>query len=409
MARRHADVRSPSPEAELLVRCARIALGPGEREAIPRLAASGLDWEAFIALADDHGLVPIAFRHLNDVAAAVPKPVLIELWGRYETVARRNRALAAELLAVLAALEAAGIPAIAYKGPALAFSIYGDVTMRVYGDLDILVRAKDVLRGKSVLQARGYVPEYPLEPDVEAAFLRAPSQHHVVLVGAGRIPVELHWKTDPDFPVERGDDAWWAGLGHARLGGASVRCFSERELLLILCLHGSRHWWGSLHWLVDVAEMVRRDARIDWDWIFARAQALACERRLALGLHLAERVLRAPLPEAVGRRVAAHPGVAGLAERIEETLFARDARFNALQRLQMNLRLYERASQRLAHLASTLVEPSLVEWMRWPLPRALFFLYPSLRLTRLAWKYATPRNPAGATPRTPPPPRHSKD
>ena len=407
MAPPRADARRRSPEAELLVRCARIALEPGAREEILRLAASGLDWEAFIALADDHGLVPLVFDHLSDAAGIVPKPALVELWGRYEAIARRNRGLAKELLAILAALDDAGIPAIPYKGPALAFSIYGDVARRVYGDLDILVRPRDVRRGEEVLQARGYLPEYPLAPDVEAAFLRAPSQHHVVLAGAGKSPVELHWKTDPDFPVERDDDAWWAGLGRAPLDEASVRCFAPRELLLILCLHGSRHWWGSLGWLVDVAEMVRRDARIEWDWIFARARELECERRLALGLHLAERLLGAPLPEAVGRRVAAHPGVAELAHRIEETLFARDAGLNALQGLRMNLSLYERLPQRLAHLANTLVEPSLVEWTRWPLPRALFFLYPALRIMRLARKYSSPRSPAAATPRTPPPPRHS--
>ena len=407
MAPRSAEARGAGPEAALLLRCARIGLEPGGREEILRLAGSGLDWEAFFALAADHGMVPLAFRHLNDAAQVIPKPVMVELWARYEAIARRNRALAKELLAILAALDAAGIPAIPYKGPALAFSIYGNVAMREYGDLDILVRAQDVLRGKDLLQARGYAPQFPLAPGVEAAFLSAPSQHHVVLAGAGATVVELHWKTDPDFPVERDEDAWWAGLGRARLDEATVRCFADRDLLLVLCLHGSRHWWGSLGWLVDVAEMVRRDARIEWDWIFARARELACARRLALGLHLAERLLGAPLPEAVGRRVAAHPGVAELAHRIEETLFARDAGLNALQGLRMNLSLYERLPQRLAHLANTLVEPSLVEWTRWPLPRALFFLYPALRIMRLARKYSSPRSPAAATPRTPPPPRHS--
>jgi hypothetical protein len=39
------------------------------------------------------------------------------------------------------------------------------------------------------------------------------------------------------------------------------------------------------------------------------------------------------------------------------------------------------------HGINTVLAPSLVEWSRWPLPRALFFLYPALRLMRLTRKY----------------------
>ena len=388
MAPRSADRPFESAEVELLMCCARIVLEPGGRETIQRLAGSGLDWEAFIALAGIHGLLPLVYRHVDTAAAEiVPRPVLVELWGRHERTAQRNRAMTRQLLEILAALEAAGVPAIPYKGPALAFSVYGDVAMREYGDLDILVRAKDLLRGKAVLQAQGYSPEYPLEPAVESAFLRAPSQHHMVLACADRAPVELHWKTDPDFPVELDDDAWWTGLERVGLEQGVVRRVADRELLLILCLHGSRHWWGSLGWLVDVAEMIRQGPQVDWGWILARAKSLGCERRLALGVHLAQRLLGAPLPEAVRRRVAAYPGLAGLASRIEAIMFARNAGFNTLQGLHMNLKLYEHMAQRIAHLANALFEPSLIEWTRWPLPRPLFFLYPPLRLVRLTRKY----------------------
>ena len=68
------------------------------------------------------------------------------------------------------------------------------------------------------------------------------------------------------------------------------------------------------------------------------------------------------------------------------------APLNALQGLHFNLSLYERASHRVAHVVNTISEPSLVEWMRWPLPRALFFLYPPLRLMRLAVKYGGARD-----------------
>jgi hypothetical protein len=202
--------------------------------------------------------------------------------------------------------------------------------------------------------------------------------------------VELHWKTDVDYPVERtGDEAWWMGLPSMQLQGETIRAFPEHELLLVLCLHGAHHYWVSLGWLVDVAEILRRSPGIDWQWIYATAARLSCERRLGLGLHLAEELLDAPLPHAVIERIAADCEIASLSAFITGTLF--DARFHRLEtlaNLRFNLRLYERRVERLRHVADSLLAPSLVEWTRWPLPRALFLLYPPLRLARLTSKHA---------------------
>lgn len=410
-------IAAPTREAELLLACARVALPAEARERIARLAGGSIDWPRFLAIATNHGLMPLAYEHLNAAAAhALPKPVLVTLWQWRERTARRNAAMAGELLAILAAFEAASIEAIPYKGPALAQSLYGDVGLRHFGDLDILLRRADVPRAKACLLARGYAAQYALAPDAEDAFLRSRAQYHLSLVHDARsIMVELHWKTDPDTAVEPIDDAaWWKGLRRAPLAGGEVRAFSPSELLLILLVHGSKHRWSSLGWLVDVAELVRRDADIDWRWIASRAAALRCERRVGLGLRLAHRWLEVPVPDAM-RPLADLPGVVESCDAIErEGVGAEPANEGAAAMLRANLALYDTAGQRLAHVVNTVFTPSLVEWTRWPLPRQLFFLYPPLRLARLAAKHLaalrpSPEIPTAATPRTPPPPLHSKD
>ena len=247
-------------------------------------------------------MLPLFYRHLNALApAAIPKAIYIKLWGRYESTSRRNQAMAKELSDILQMLDANGIPAIAYKGPTLAAAIYGDPALREFGDLDILLRRQDVLPAKSLLQAHGYVPEYGLKPAGEAGFLRSSMQYHLVMVGGpGAVMVELHWKTDADFPVEpEADNQWWADLGLASFGEGRVRCFATEELLLILCLHGSKHAWGSLGWLVDVAELIRQHPDLEWEWITTKAAQLTCARRLMVGLYLAHHLLDTPLPETI--------------------------------------------------------------------------------------------------------------
>lgn len=382
------EVPALAREADLLLCGARLDLEPPHRQRILQLVETGLDWPYLLRMAAWHGLRPLLYRHLNAIASpAVPQPVFVELWGNHEATARRNRGMARELSKILAALDAHDIPAIPYKGPALAAFVYGDLALREFGDLDILLRPADLLKAKARLEGLGYRAQYPLAPAAEAAFLRSSSQYHVVLRHPEHATlVELHWKTDPDYPVEQGTDQWWKQLGRTRLDAADIRCFSVEELVLVLCLHGTKHYWGSLGWLVDVAELLRQHPRLDWEWIAAKAGALACTRRLAVGLRLAHRLLEAPLP---AQALSAFQGMAEvekLATDMAASLFP-PRQLSAFERLGRNLRLYERLGQRLSHCVSAVLAPSLIEWSRWPLPRALFILYVPLRLARLTRKY----------------------
>jgi hypothetical protein len=387
------------PEAELLLACARVTVAPEAHARLAQLAAQ-THWDAFEALAARHGLQQLAYEHLATVADAVPKPVMVRLWAWRERLVRQNRLMAVELAALLTVLARAGIDAIPYKGPALAEELYGDVGLRQFGDLDILVAPGNLLRARSLLETLGYRSEFPLTPATEQAFLRASAQYHLAMAREDRsVVVELHWRLDPDVAIEPVD--------------RSARSFSPDELLLVLLVHGSKHRWSSLGWAVDVAEALRRGG-LDWAWIEARAQSLRCERRVALGLLLANRLLQAPVPAGVLARYAALPGIEATCGELGEELLAIDpGERGAFETLRGYLRLYDTVGQRIKHLLDTLWSPSLVEWTRWPLPRALHFLYPALRMARLAAKHlsfrSTPQIPAAATPRTPAPPPHWKD
>jgi hypothetical protein len=374
------------PELRLLLACARVRLEPGDRAAAEEALGADLDWALLLRLARWHGLRPLLHRHLGGLGPGrVPRPVLVELWGEAETIARRNRALAAELTHVAAVLEANGIPALPYKGPTLALQAYGDVGLREFGDLDILVAKRDVLRARDALCHSDYEPEYPLRADVEQAFLASGAQYHLVLrsPALGHL-VELHWKTDPDFPVERaGDAAWWEGTARA----GSLRAFDAQELMLVLCVHGSKHLWASLGWLVDVAELIRRDSAIDWDALARRARAGGCARGVGLGLRLAADLLGAPLAPAA-RALAMTPEVEPLLPAVARPMLAASpGPLPMLQGWALALALREGMRARIRWVVRVVWLPSLVEWTRWPLPRPLFFAYPGLRVGRLAAKY----------------------
>lgn len=380
-----------SPEFELLLACARLQPAAGDEERIRPLAANEFDCERFLELAWRHGLGPIVFRRLNALGREVlPRAAFIDLWARYERNAVRNKVQTTALLDVLELFESNAIEALPFKGPALAAAVYRDVALREFVDLDILVRQRDVLPAKRLLEKRGYVSGDHLTTAAERAMLDSFLYRHLVMVEPRTgVMLELHWKTDADFPVEAADeDSWWSGLPREHLEGVQIRSFEPEALLLVLCIHGSKHAWSRLIWLLDVAELIRQRAALDWDWIFNKADSLQCRRRLDIGLYLAATLLDAPLPERVRRRLVPETTLTRSMEKIVSQISHPEPRaLGALQRLRLKCALYDRLGQRISHCLNVVLAPTLVEWSRWPLPRPLFFMYVPLRIGRLFAKY----------------------
>lgn len=381
-------------EGRVLLACARAQLTDRGRARLPALFAAPIDWERLNELGARHGLSQLLFFHLDSLPATdakhVPAAQFTRLWSLYESARHRNAAMALELLRVIDLLEWNGIPALPYKGPALAEALYGDVGLRDFGDLDILLRHVDIARARALLARHGYRPEYPLSPAMDDALLHSRAQYHTALVHQkSHLMLELHWKTDALYPVETALPApWWTLTSCATLLGREVRRLPAEALLLALLIHGTKHHWHRLAWLADVAEMIRQEDQLDWSWIERKAGDFGCERRMAIGLHLAHALLDAPLPERIAARVAAMRLDAIAATMLDRAFAANAVDPGTLACLATDLRLYERPAHKLRHLANVTLAPSLIEWTRWPLPRALHCLYLPLRLGRLVKKYA---------------------
>lgn len=379
-------------EAGLLLACARLAPDEAARRRVDRALEAGPDWARLLDLAQRHRLGPLLYRNLAAPApAGMPKQVFVELWARQAWLARRNQALAAELLRILARLEGQGIRAVPFKGPVLAVAALGDLALREFGDLDLLLRRDQVLRARDLLAADGYRALTPLRPQDEAAFLRAGRQYDLeMLHEASGLRVELHWRTSAEHPVERLEDAaWWEGLEEVVVEGVPLRTLPRRELLLALLLHGTKHHWSRLAWLVDVAELLRQEPGPDWPWLLAAAERLGCRRRVAAGLALAQGLLGAPLPAGVQAWLDGTPRLRDLAARLQAPLFAAEAPAgDALRSLRLDLALDDTPGQRLRRLGLLLLTPNAEAWGGRTLPRGLGFLHLPARLLGLAWKHA---------------------
>jgi len=60
---------------------------------------------------------------------------------------------------------------IPYKGPTLALAVYGNLALREFTDLDILVQTQNVRQAAELLKDRGYQGQFQLGSAQEADFL----------------------------------------------------------------------------------------------------------------------------------------------------------------------------------------------------------------------------------------------
>ena len=377
------------PEAELLLCCARSYMDGANAERIKALLRDDIDWVYLSGTALLHGMMPLLYRNLHTTCPeAVPTAVLNPLQHHFHTNVARNALFAEELLRLLNLLEAHGIRALPYKGPVLATLAHGSLSLREFYDLDILVPRADILRARDLFVSQGYRESIPLTRAQEATYLR--SHHDYTLIRHdGMVTVELQWGvTQRYFSCPIGFDSLWERREKISFAGRTIVSPCPEDLLLVLCVHGSKHLWRRLGWICDVAELIRAQQDIDWEWGFAQARALGGERMLFLGLFLAKTLLGVPLPPAVLQKLQTDPAVPSLAAQVQERLFGEvDDVTRAFESYLFCLRVRERVQDKLRYGLRVVLTPYLPDLVLLPLPSSLAFAYYLLRPIRLIRDY----------------------
>jgi hypothetical protein len=210
--------------------------------------------------------------------------------------------------------------------------------------------------------------------------------------------VDLHWAVTAavEYPVHSlalplEQAGFWSRLETVSLAGTPVPSFAPEDLLLVLCVHGSKHRWERLEWIACVAECLRARPRLDWGLLSRQARVLGSRRMLHLGLLLAHEILDAPLPPDVLARIRADRAAHALARQVRDALFApRHAPPGIVGRSVFYLRMRERLRDRLRYgllLARLSVTPTRAQRMRLSLPARLAFVHYALRPLYLVAKY----------------------
>ncbi len=310
------------PELQVLLMAVRSNLTPQHIAEVRRLLCQNLDWDFLLKQAHANAVLPLLRRGIHaHFEAEVSAAALDTLRKACERTQQRNLALTAELLHVMGRLEEKGIPVLPFKGPVLAEGAYGNLSLRTFADLDLLLHEDHLPLAQEILTKHGYRSEYAFTTEQERAYrklecavrMRHPERNAVV---------ELHWALTERYlsirlPVER----IWESTQPVLLAGRMVRTFGPEDLLLYLCVHGNKHQWSRLEWICCIAELIIAQPGLNWSEVQARSREFGVQRLLHLALILASELLQVEAPAALRPEMERDATAWRLAREIERDLF----------------------------------------------------------------------------------------
>jgi hypothetical protein len=374
-----------SPEEELLFCCARTHLEQEKVSQIKSLVQKTIDWPYLIQAALKHGIVNLFYQNLKKTCPdSVPVDVLNQLRDYSIANTLRNISLTEELFRLLEIFESHHIPAVPYKGPVLAASVYGDIALRQYTDLDIIIREQDILIAKELLISEGYSPQFPLNGS-HARFLIRLQRDCKFFHYSQKFVTEIQWGiVQRYFPNIFDTEQLWERLEPVKFEGRKTKTFSPEDTVLILCLHGYYHCWERLVWICDIAEFIRVHQNIDWKKVIDKACAKGYERILLLGLLLSKDILDSTIPEDVLQSANIDRTVKSLAFHIRKLLFAKeDLSSEAFKYFLLQINIWKRLGNKIRYCIGRIITPNEADWLAIPLPSSLSFLYYLTRPIRL--------------------------
>jgi hypothetical protein len=267
--------------------------GDGARlGSIPALAAGVGDWDRVLRLAGGHGLAAyLAAWSLKADTTGIPEHVLSGLQAVRKRTVLDFELRAGLLRELLDRLGMDGSQLMEVKGGQVAAWAFDDPRQRHVGDLDLLVRGEDFRDIDQAIQAMGYVRTAPkIDLDDRTMPLVRHSRRTLEYVRKGPYPgIDLHWRwTSNPHILEFDAGRVWDGTEAER----------NTEMFLFLVVHGGRHAWCRLAWLLDIHRLATADlaSPVDWPAVHQRARGLGVESWLSLAFSMSRAVFDTPCP-----------------------------------------------------------------------------------------------------------------
>jgi hypothetical protein len=352
-------------EAALLITCLH---------GLPFTVPHDTDWATLLRLAEENGVLLLLHQSLLEKGSEMPEFFTAAVGERRDAA----RTFAAELEDLLEHFAKRGIEVLPLKGPVLASMLYGDAALRQSNDLDILVQRYNYERAAAMLLDIGFLGCSEVD-DYHRRFLR------------NGVAVELHFgiASRRYFPADL--KKIWNGSRSDDFRGKPIRVMADDDLILYLCLHGWKHGFSRLIWILDVARALQGLRDCDYEELVRRARQQGQEAWLLMGCEMARQMFPQLFPEGMEAAIAASPTTAARTRRCAEEFFAGDLEIVNDHKIRRFYLQIERSARRRWRCRLSYFAPTPEDKLWAERNRINPALMPMLRPFRLLHKYGASR------------------
>jgi len=258
---------NPNREEMFILSCSKTW---ATKEEIEQHIHNDLRWDYIFDSAVDQCVASILYYNLQKVdAELIPLDFMKMLKSSYIDTLANNILIVKELKEVLSSLAELNVDVIILKGLALAETVYPDIALRPFNDVDILIQEKDIKRAQKAITELGY--ETYCDPEFNERF-----REEIHYIYGNGLSLDIHWNLFK-LPYSRyiDMDSFWANSRRLGVEGMEFSILAPEDLLIYLCVHFSKHFANEIFrliWLVDISEIIHRhNSTLDWEYITEKA------------------------------------------------------------------------------------------------------------------------------------------
>jgi len=375
-----------SSELQFLIACCQVE--PNLKE-ILSLSLKIKNWEELISMASRHGILPLVYKTLKIKELAIDTEVLRELKNRYLNISKKNMLMSAELIRIMKLLNDHNIKALAFKGPTLSQMIYGDITLRQYGDLDILVNEEDVYKAGTLIYKNGYTTLHSIKILKNKVCLDTAKDFS--FISKSKVHTELHWRLfEKKYNISIFSSLHKEKYQKIIIQGKDIQTLQNELLLVYLCLHAAKHTFERIEWICDIDRLIRLQ-NINWDDTIILAKKSHSKRAFYLALSLSNKFFHTPLPPTI--KITIKNDTIKLLEIITLKKLQKDTKNKIHNKFKKNIqnflyqsKLYDTKLYILNFYISLIFKISAMDCYTYRLPNHLKYLYLIFRPFRLIWQ-----------------------
>jgi hypothetical protein len=317
-------------EAELVLRSSVINPTEKDIEKINEVISYDLDWGYFLYLCTHHRVIPLVWRTLSELNLInyVENHVRRVMKSAVNGIAFQNKAVFKEVERINELLYEKGIKTILLKGCNLAPFVYGDIALRQFGDIDILVRIEDIQTITKILEDEGYIQGFL---DVNSTSVTPATREEKLFKRLNTHEIVEFIKLNPDincpyFMIDINFSIIWRGSDNTKkvfdcsqliesaqrksIDSLSMYCISPEYQVVQLaahlyseavffCFHSN--WYRdksdlNLIKFCDINELIH-SSKIDWDHLYELVKNLNMDEAVYYSLTLLKKLFPMSIPD----------------------------------------------------------------------------------------------------------------